>query len=169
MVLGQEKANTYDIQGSNERPILVLCRSISTSLPLRQVLSFSSQSFPDAASSSICLLRMGSLESPATRYSNPPPYRDSVMASTQDAEGLQVDYDRQGASAPEAYNPHQYTAVSSKDGPYNAGDQASTPHQRAPFGLSILSFGLLVALVTAVIVGGAVGGGLGGALANCKG
>ncbi|KAI8651643.1 hypothetical protein NCS55_01410000 [Fusarium keratoplasticum] len=111
---------------------------------------------------------MGSLESPATRYINPPPYRDSVMASIRDAEGLQVDYDREAASAPEAYNQHQYTAVAAKDEPYNAGSQAATQQQKIPFGLSALSFGLLVALVTAVIVGGAVGGGLGGALANCK-
>lgn len=79
-----------------------------------------------------------------------------------------MDYDREAASAPEAYSQHQYTAVAAKDGPYNAESQAATPQQKIPFGLSVLSFGLLVALVTAVIVGGAVGGGLGGALANCK-
>ncbi|RMJ08925.1 hypothetical protein CDV36_011463 [Fusarium kuroshium] len=92
------------------------------------------------------------------------------MASTRDAEGLQVDYHREAAaSAPEAYNQHQYTAVAGKDGPYNPENQAAaTPQQKVPFGLSVLSFGLLVALLTAVIVGGAVGGGLGGALASCK-
>ncbi|KAM0425997.1 hypothetical protein ACHAPT_008626 [Fusarium lateritium] len=96
------------------------------------------------------------------------------MATTRDEEGLQVDYNgERAARAPEPYDQNfapggsQYAAVAGKDAPpYHAGNQSQ--QQKVPFGLSILSFGILVALVTAIIVGGAVGGGLGGALASCN-
>lgn len=47
------------------------------------------------------------------------------------------------------------------------GDHPTQPSYKAnPWGLSPLSFGLLVATLTAIVVGGAVGGGVAGAMSG---
>ncbi|KAM5350067.1 hypothetical protein ACJ41O_006572 [Fusarium nematophilum] len=102
------------------------------------------------------------------------------MTATRDDEGLQVDYDRdRAARAPEAAAPYdqnnshftlggQYTAIAAKDEQYNSANHIIAQQQKVPFGLSILNFGILVAVVTTAIVGGGIGGGLGAALAKCN-
>ena len=46
------------------------------------------------------------------------------------------------------------------------GEHPPSSHKLNPWGLSPLSFGLLVAAITALIVGGAVGGGVAGAMSG---
>ncbi|KAJ4177994.1 hypothetical protein NW767_014964 [Fusarium falciforme] len=85
--------------------------------------------------------------------------------ATRDSEGLQVDYghDDNAAKAPDAiaqhspaYNVHE-----------ESGRQPTTQASSLPFGLSVWTFSILIAVIAAFIVGGAVGGGLGAALASC--
>ncbi|KAF4995906.1 hypothetical protein FDECE_12635 [Fusarium decemcellulare] len=93
------------------------------------------------------------------------------MAAPRDHEGLQVDHDGDRASkAPEPaalYDQNYgYAALGGNQYAPNAANQS--PTQKVPFGLSVLTFGILVAAVTAIVVGGGVGGGLGAALSNCN-
>ncbi|KAJ3520985.1 hypothetical protein NM208_g13492 [Fusarium decemcellulare] len=93
------------------------------------------------------------------------------MAAPRDHEGLQVDHDGDRASkAPEPAAPYDqnygYAALGGNQYAPNAANQS--PTQKVPFGLSVLTFGILVAAVTAIVVGGGVGGGLGAALSNCN-